>query len=261
MAQIRGENLSGNPSYTTVAAVAPPKLPQGPPFQQPGHNESNIIQQSSGNNRLTTSDRHAYYDTGYERGGGRKSGQADPLGPGQAPVRPILRLINRTINYQAGSPGRNLDNKDRGYSTVNGGTQFQGTQDGNSSSVYGGTPGLYQPYGSYAGFTTGPIKGIQSPVELGAANDGPQRVYGGPPHGLHTATFPDASQSLGRYMAVPQMSHPTGSKPSNSRIAGQSYSQTVAPLGQYGTVAVQVTGQGNEPTQIGFQPGSNWRGA
>lgn len=238
MVSIRGGNISGNPAHITVAAQEPPELPVGLTFPQPGQQESVNTRYGYPNDRLIHSDRHAYFSTGTENSG-RRSGLADPLGPGQAPPRPSLRLINRTINHQVGtSKTANDDNLNRGYHKTDNGALFVGQQDGTMTAVYGGTPGLYQPYGSYGGYTTGEVKGIQSPAVVGSPQDGPQKVYGGPPHGLHTATLPDYSQTLGRYMAIPQMVRPTTSRPFNSKIAGQSFSQTVVPLGQAGTVAV-----------------------
>jgi hypothetical protein len=68
-------------------------------------------------------------------------------------------------------------------------------------------------------------------------------VFSGPPHGLHSQTYPDYNSTLGRYLAVPQMALPRVDRPANSTSAGQSYSQTVLPQGQTGTAAQQA-GQG-----------------
>lgn len=255
---IIGARLYGNPDYEAGQANPSPKLPQGPQVLQPGHQETLVVTDGYPNDRLIKHDRHVFYATGTEKSA-RDSGLADPLGPGQAPARPSLRTINRTINHQVGTSNtRNDDDLSRRFNRTNNGHLFVGQQDGRMSPVYGGTPGLYEPYGSYGGYTTGSVKGIQSPAAVGSPQDGPQEVYAGPPHGLHTATFPDYSQTLGYYMSVPQMLRPTVSRPFNSKIDGQSYSQTVVPLGQAGTVA--VTAQEGTPRTVGYQPGGAWRG-
>ncbi len=232
------------------------------------------------NDKLWATDRHAYLDAGTERGGGRDSGFTDP--PLDGPARPALRLVQRTINYQQGSdatrnqdeqPGENraynrVTSLRKGYEGPSGSTaipacaahgvsepsgpgqQYLGEQGTGWSPVYGGVPGLWQPYGSYAGYTADSIKGIQSPAPEGALGDGPQKVFSGLPHGLHSQTYPDYSSTLGRYLAIPQMAAPRMDRPSNSTAAGQSYSQTVMPQGQTGTVAQRTGGAGS---------GVNWR--
>lgn len=256
MAIVNGGNISGNPSYVTVARNPPPELPMGPTVLQPGQQETLFRPAQMANDKLITRDRHAFVSRGTEKTG-RDSGENDPLLSG--PVRPSLRVINRTINFQVGTDATAAtDDLSRNYTKDNDG-QWVGTQDGAPTKIYGGVPGMYQPYGSYAGFTTGLVKGIQSSVPLGAPGDGPQTIPAGPPHGLHTATLPDYSQTLGRYMSVPQQVGGRVDRPSNSRIAGQSYSQTVQPQGQTGTVAVRV--QSGSPRSIAFVSGPGWRGA
>lgn len=222
------------------------------------------------NDKLWATDRHGILNTGTERGGGRDSGQTDPVMDG--PPRPSLRILQRTINWQQGNPLRFQDEfpgENRGYSAsapasvgyvqpyqkrkLEPGNQYIGEQGTGWSPVYGGVPGLYQPYGSYSGYTADKVKGIQSPAEQGGPGDGPQKVFSGPPHGLHTRTYPDYASTLGYYMAVPQMSLPRIDRPANSTSEGQSYSQTVQPQGQTGTTAVQ-SGAGG----VGA-PGTNWR--
>lgn len=245
----------GNPGTITRARVAPPKSPIGPQFLQPGSQETDTRYSELSNDRLTTSDRHAFAARGTERTG-RLSGENDPMLSG--PSRPSLRVVNRTFNYQQGTDYRNADDRTRPYATNNQG-DWIGQKDGSISPVYGGTPGMYQPYGSYGGFTTGPVKGIQSPVALGAPGDGPQSIRSGPPHGLHTATLPDYSQTLGYYMATPQQAPGRIDRPANSRIAGQSYSQTVQPQGQTGTVGYRLRAGAGRATPV--YAGRAWRGA
>ena len=233
------------------------------------------------NDKLWATDRHGIMNTGTERGGGRCSGETDP--PMDGPPRPALRLVQRTINWQQGNPLAAQDHEpgeQRNYSMANAlppgysgpeddripctsnfnkresGPQYVGEQGIGWSSVYGGVPGLWQPYGSYAGYTADSIKGIQSPAPEGSPQDGPQKVFGGIPHGLHSQTYPDYSSTLGRYMAIPQMSLPRQDRPSNSTSAGQSYNQTVVPQGQTGTVGVQASGTAT-PGAVQSQA---WRG-
>jgi len=60
---------------------------------------------------------------------------------------------------------------------------------------------------------------------VGDPSQGPGRVFAGPPHGLHTLYPPDGQQREQRYRARPQMVAPRVDRLSNSRIAGQNYSQ------------------------------------
>jgi hypothetical protein len=191
------------------------------------------------NDKLITRDRHELRKVGYERSG-RNSGLTDP--PMDGPARPTYQQVNRTINYQMGTDNDGAqDDLTRPYAR-NAQGMYMGTQGDGWSKVNGGTPGLWQPYGSYAGYTAGPVQGIQSPVEQGAPGDGQQSFFAGPPHGLHSPTLPDYTPILGYYMAVPQQRLPRIDRPSNSPIAGQSYSQFVSPQGQTGTVAQQSSG-------------------
>lgn len=223
------------------------------------------------NNKLVTRDRHAFLKVGYENSG-RGSGNTDP--PMDGPPRPILALVQRTINWQQGtvynSPANgplnvvngNVDDLSRPYTRDPGGN-YIGEQGSGWSSVNGGVPGLWQPYGSYAGITAGPVKGIQSPVEQGAPGDGPRKVWSGPPHGLHSPTMPDYAPTIGYYMALPAQRAPRQDRPDNSTSAGQSFSQMVQPQGQTGTVAAQPAGgrpTSNVFNKVHYSPGGGWRG-
>lgn len=216
------------------------------------------------NDKLITSDRHAYFKVGYENSG-RNSGETDP--PMDGPARPSLAIVNRTINYQQGTDETAAtDDLTRDY-TRNAEGMYVGTQGQGWSQVYGGTPGLYQEYGSYAGISnstpgynpvTGETQGIVAPVAQGQPGDGPQTLWGGPPHGLHSPTLPVYNQTLGRYLTTPQMRAGRMDRPSNSPIAGQSYSQTVQSQGQSGTNSGQWTPVG--PAFNQRMRGNGWRG-
>jgi hypothetical protein len=190
------------------------------------------------NDKLTTLDRHGMFKVGSENSG-RNSGNTDP--PMDGPARPSLWLVNRSLSYQQGTDkSAATDDLSRDY-TRNAQGMYMGSQGDGWSRVYGGVPGLYQEYGSYEGVSPSspPVNndtgmGIHSPVGQGQPGDGPHDLWGGPPHGLHSPTLPTYSQTLGRYMATPQQTRPRIDRPSQSPIAGQSYSQTVISQGQTG---------------------------
>lgn len=273
----------GNPNIATNA-VDPPKIPYGGgPNNDPAPaNQFGVprpLQQGQesavrapgnapvgySNDKLIAYDRHPIMKVGYENSG-RNSGQTDP--PMDGPARPSLWLVQRTISYQQGTDkSAATDDLTRSYSR-NAQGMYVGEQGSGWSPVYGGTPGLYQAYGSYQGVApstpvfnpaTGAAQGVYAPVNQGQAGDGPQSVWSGPPHGLHSPTLPVYAQTLGRYMSIPQMAAPRIDRPSNSAVAGQSYSQTVQPQGQTGTVA-QNTLYSNGVNFNQRATGNGWRG-
>lgn len=271
------EGLTWGPKgYTDTGAA---KLP-GDPYADPQGKVAPLMpfQESSdrpgsfANDKLTTHDRHVFWKTGYENSG-RGSGLTDP--PMDGPPRPILATVNRTISWQIGTTysakdqqpinavNGNADDLSRGYQTSPDG-KWIGEQGTGWAPVYGGVPGLYQPYGSYGGYTAGPVKGIQSPVEQGSIGDGPRKIFSGPPHGLHSPTLPDYAQTLGYYQALPSPRAPRQDRPDNATGAGQSYSQTVVPQGQTGTV-VGVPAGSSATTNVWNKiryggAGAGWRG-
>ncbi len=180
------------------------------------------------NDRLTVKDRHAYWDTGNQVTGT----SFDPAGaapntynnPVQEPPRPDLRTVNRTVSWQIGSDKtRNDDDLNRPYTWL-------GEQGSGWAPIYGGVPGLYTPYGSRGGVPF-PI------VDPTSGQGGPEKVWAGPPHGLHSLTFPDYGDTLDRMRQTQQMMPGRFDRPSNSPQAGQSYSQTVQMQGQTGGTA------------------------
>lgn len=289
---------SGNPSITTKDTRAKARNPMygawGNPGAQPGNaalpgdpkgdpqgkvaplmpfqEDNRLGGWSSSNDQLITRDRHAFYKVGYENSG-RDSGHTDP--PMDGPPRPSLATVNRTINHQVGSvysstdqspinaSNGNADDMSRGYDREPTLGMYIGEQGSGWSAVNGGVPGLWQPYGSYAGYTAGPVKGIQSPVDQGQPGDGPRKVFSGPPHGLHSPTLPDYAATLGYYMAMPAPRAPRMDRPANATNAGQSYSQTVQPQGQTGTVAARMARMAptsNVWNKLHYKPGTGWRG-
>ena len=195
----------------------------GPGQTNPKHPDKGI---NGFNDKLTVKDRHAYWDTGYQRTGTEFSAAGAPPNtynnPLQEPPMPLLRLVNRTVSYQKGSDkSRNQDDLTRPYTWL-------GEQGSGWSPVYGGVPGLYQPYGTRGGV---PFP-VVSPAELGQPGDGPHLVFSGPPHGLHSQTpWKGGAQIISRFMSIPQTRPVRQDRPSNSPQAGQSYSQTVVPQG------------------------------
>lgn len=153
------------------------------------------------NDHLIFRDRHGYFDRGTERAG-RISSMPDP--PSDGPIRPSFRLVNITWNWQVGTGSAYADDLTRPYTGL-------GEQGSGWSTVYGGAPGFYRK---------GP-----GGTPVGDPNAGPARVWGGPPHGLHTEYPPAGAQSQARYRARPQMVPGRVDRLSNSRIAGQTYSQ------------------------------------
>lgn len=241
-----------------------PLMPQQETNARPGDRQAN--------DKLVTRDRHVFFKVGYENSG-RGSGVTDP--PMDGPPRPALASINRTINWQQGTvyagPANgslntmngNVDDLARPYPRDPHSGMFIGEQGSGWTPVNGGVPGLYQPYGSYAGITAGPVKGIQSPVEQGAPGDGPRKIWGGPPHGIHSPTLPDYVNTLGYYMAMPAQRAPRQDRPDNSTSSGQSFSQLVQPQGQTGTVQAGLAGgvkTSNVWNKVRYAPGGGWRG-
>ena len=189
------------------------------------------------NDQRRAVDRHVFWDTGRQLTGTEFSAAGASPNTYNNPLqeRPIpeLRTVNRSVTWQLGSDNTpNADDLSRAYTKNNQG-RWVGEQVGAWSTVYGGTPGMYQPYGSRGGYPMA----IQSPVALGANGDGPQKLWSGPPHGLHSITYPDRAETMSRFTAAPQMRPVRMDRPSNSPQAGQSYSQTVQTQGASGAPA------------------------
>jgi hypothetical protein len=251
---------SGNPAVSSDPYIQPQKSPYGRP-RPLGVGQETAWRGGAdfANDKLITFDRHVMAKTGTELSG-RDSGFTDP--PLDGPARPSYQTINRALNYQQGTDETAAtDDRTRPYAR-NAQGMYVGEQGTGWIGINGGVPGLWQPYGSYAGYTAGPVQGIQSPVGEGAPGDGRQSLFSGPPHGLHSPTMPDYTPTLGYYMAVPQMRAPRIDRPSNSRIGGQSYSQLVVPQGQSGTIAQQSMAGANPTGGVNWQTRRvhGWRG-
>ena len=203
------------------------------------------------NDKLTVKDRHVYWDTGHQRQGTNFTPASSPPNtynnPIQEPPRADLRAVNRTISYQKGTDtSRFQDDLSRPYTWV-------GEQGSGWTPVYGGVVGLYEPYGTRGGVPL-PI------VDPTNGQGGREAVWSGPPHGLHSLTYPDVGDTLNRYLVNVQMRPVRLDRPSNSPIAGQAYSQTVEYQGSTQGAAQAGTPATSHP---GPRPGTSrgWSGA
>jgi hypothetical protein len=196
--------------------------------------------------KLTVRDRHAYWSTGGQLEGTDFSAASSPPNtynnPLQEPPQARLRTVNRSVSYQKGTDTtRYQDDLSRPYTWL-------GEQGSGYTPVYGGTPGLYQPYGTRGGVPY-PI------VDPTSGQGGRDVVWAGPPHGLHSMTYPDGSDTLKRYQVLPQMRPVRVDRPSNSPQAGQAYSQTVQHQGRPPTSGMA---SGQRPVH---HAGRGWAGA
>jgi len=198
------------------------------------------------NDRLRVVDRHAFWNTGTQVQGTDFSPASSPPNtynnPLVEPPQARLRTVNRSITYQKGTDAtRNQDDLSRPYTWV-------GEQGSGYAPVYGGVPGLYQPYGTRGGYPY-PI------VDPTDGQGGRELVFAGPPHGLHSLTFPDQADTLLRYQVLPQMRPVRVDRPSNSPQAGQSFSQTVQHQGAAPRSPVMARGN------VASRTGRGWGGA
>ena len=225
----RGQVVAGQLGANDGSQGADPDVPKVQPWPKvnawgegdPGDTEGTQSFRRFGlqgfNNKLTVTDRHAYWDAGNQRTANTPSIPGNPPNPvTDGPVRPDLRTVNRTVSWQLGSDHTaNQDDLSRPYTWV-------GEQGTAWTPINGGVPGLYIPYGSRGGVPY-PI------VDPTQGEGGRELVWGGPPHGLHSLTFPDYGDTLARYQATQQQVPGRLDRPANSPQAGQSYSQTVQP--------------------------------
>jgi len=205
-------------------------------YAAPNQESGSVVQPGSGHNRLQARDRHAYLDAGSSMHSGLPSNSGIPNPTADGPARPALDVVNRNLTWQVGTDATTmLDNSGPfavtqahagmaadGRTRVGPRPYPLGTQGDTYSRVYGGTPGLYRPYGA---------RGVVYGPPIGSPLDGPQTIRGGVPHGRHSPTIPGYKLTRQNYRVHPQQVAPWANRPANSRIAGQSYSQTVVHLG------------------------------
>lgn len=207
----RASGQQAPPAVIPLAQTPPPMrvqaLPVSPvpaPQPRPGQGPNQLPQWRGGDNTndaLIFRSRAPQMSRGTEVAG-RISSLPDP--PSDGPIRPAMRLVNRTWNWTAGTGSSYTDDLTRPYTHL-------GEQGSGWTTVYGGAPGFYR----------------QGPggAPVGDPGQGTARVWAGPPHGLHTMYPPDRQQTQANYRARPQMVAPRVDRLSNSRIAGQNYSQ------------------------------------
>jgi hypothetical protein len=184
------------------------------------------------NDQQTVRDRHAFWWRGEAQRTGvdgfHPSGSPNTYNnPRQERPAPRLRTVNRSLSYQKGSDHTAAqDDLTRPYTWL-------GEQGTGWSPVYGGVPGLFQPYGTRGGV---PYP-VQSPQQYGSAKDGPQLVFSGPPHGLHSQTpwrsgaqllsrtfvfrQPDPAGSAGRVRCSITAGRGAGSRAAPTRTGGE----------------------------------------
>lgn len=262
----RGDARTGAPSYPTLGiggAATPlgadrnvsdrdahPELARTPRFQH---------------DRLVAADRHILADRGTTKSSNMPSisgGYPNPEHDG--PPMPGYRMINRVLSWQLGTDGTAYLDNDGYHATTNttDGRAWPLADQGSPWTRYnGGTPRLYRPYGA-RGYVEGPEPATRALPGDGSGRppgyrlapgdpaDGPQKIYSGVPHGLHTPTVPPPVVTQARQKNIPQQRPPAQMRPANSKIAGQSYSQTVVHLdGTRGGVLPRMNS--------GRQPGMN----
>jgi hypothetical protein len=227
--------------------------------------------------KLTLRERFIQVMLGTSRQGTQESHSGVPNPQHDGPPLPEYLMDNRTESWQIGTDLTTQEDNPGPFAVtateaqqagppqlsriaVNGvRTMPLGTQDGVpwTTKIWGGTPGLTRTYG-VRGTTalTGPppaqfaLPGDGSGARTGTllsprpAGDGPQMIMGGPPHGLHSPTAPSRKWTMARQASIPQQQPPRVDRPNNSKIAGQSYNQTVVPEGN---VPEGKTGSGRMP--------------
>ena len=206
---------------------------------------------------LTVRDRHVMTRRGTvsnPSGGG--SSMPSPEKDGPPPPR--YQMVNSTESWQLGTDHTAQEDNQGPHNAVpvDGAPARKfplGTQDGTETLVMGPPIGEWRQYGvrGPAGMH-GPapdvldpnVKGKPRLVQAGAegAQTGDRRVvYGGVPHGLHSPTAESLLWTGARYASTKQMQPPRVDRPANSKIAGQSMSQTFPPEGAPGGRAIPRT--------------------
>jgi hypothetical protein len=218
--------------------------------------------------KLTLRERFIQVMTGTSKQGTQESHSGVPNPQADGPPLPEYLMDNRTLSWQIGQDKTTMEDNAGPFAVTATEDQLAGVpqltrvavntvrafplghQDGvpYSTHVYGGTPGLTRTYGARGTQAlTGPpavqyaLAGDGSGARVGTmlaarpAGDGPQLIKGGPPHGLHTWTVQSRKWTSARQAAIPQQKPGRNDRPLNSKIAGQSYNQTVVPEGQTGS--------------------------
>lgn len=195
--------------------------------------------------RLTVRERFILTMRGTSKQGAQEShsGVPNPLEDG--PPLPEYLMDNRTESWQIGQDKTTQEDNPGPFATTQtwDGRSFPlGNQGDPWTTIYGGTPGLYRPYGA-RGMVMGPeprtfaLSGDGSGARVGTLlapgdpSDGMQKIRGGVPHGRHSPTIPARKQTMARQASIPQQRPGRNDRPSNSKIAGQSFNQMVVHEG------------------------------
>jgi hypothetical protein len=208
------------------------------------------------NGRLIAYDRHIAGYTGHTTSSANEQatgGTPNPEKDGRP--RKTFRMLNRVLSWQIGvDDTRQLDNNAYHAAVLAGDKPFPlGTQGDRRSIVRGGTPGLtaFRPYGTRGGFGPGaPTPWVYATpggpyrfgtlLQTGAPQDGPQWVFPGEPHGLHSSTIqPLWISNLNQKQRLPQTRTLFRNRPQNSKAAGQSYGQSAVHLDGSQSVKIQ----------------------
>ena len=198
---IRPGESAGGPPPVFGQVTTRQRAPGRGPWADTGGAQDNVIVQ----------DRHPYvaFETEIT---GRDSGLKDPIPDG--PVRKVIRMLSRDWTLWQGSDATaNQDDLSRNYSKY-------GYQDGTVTTIFGGQPGYFRPYGTQIDTTVVPRR-----------TSGSEQIPASPPHGLHTHTVGSRSMTLKSYRQNQQQVPGRQDRLSNSRRAGQSYSQTTRHQG------------------------------
>lgn len=234
-----------------------------------GHARTDAFQHG----RLIAHDRHIIANQGRTTSSNRQQATGGSPNPeASGPPRPAWKMFNRTLSKMYGSDHTAFLDNGQYHAFVMAGTRKfpLGKQGDEWTLRYGGTPGLanFRAYGTRGGFSdAAPLPTIRADsggpyrygtlLQVGDAGDGPQKVYGGLPWGLHSPTLPQRQgmQALIR-SRLGQVKPVWNVRPMNSKSAGQSWSQSMVSL--TGQQAVKLAS--TPPIR---QPGLNarWLGA
>lgn len=212
---------------------------------------------------LTVRDRHVMVRQGTVRnphGGGSSLPSPEKDGP---PARQY-QMVDTTESWQLGTDLTTNEDNDGQHNTVgayDGSPRIfpLGTQDGSFTRVMGPPLGTWREYGVRGPRGMhGPAPDVWDPnwvpggrvaggsggaggrgklVETGAEGMQPQDarfVYGGVPHGLHSPTVDARRVTMARQANIVQPQPARQDRPASSRVAGQSYSQTIVPEAMQG---------------------------
>ncbi len=271
MSSIALENTSpmNESPYGSVSGLQSRRVGTRPEALSSGHSYTPEFQHGRGIAR----DRHIIPNQGHVTSSNREQmtgGIPNPEKDG--PPRPAWKMFNRSLSRMYGADStRNLDNGQFHAATMAGNRKFPlGEQGTEWSKVYGGTPRLaeHRPYAHRGGFdSSAPLPTVKADpggpyrfstlLQQGVPGDGPQKIYGGLPWGLHTPTVPPRQVTKGVLDSRFRQVKPVWNiRPNNSKTAGQSWSQSMVSLSGHQAVKLTAT----PPIR---QPGLNarWLGA